>query len=351
MDVSVANARMVMMKFLIIFMMFLNVAVASDITDAFKNKDYRRVSDIYKSDPNRNFDKKELIFISYSLQRLGFYRQDIKLNVRIIKKGYASQHKKLLEDVKNGETVDGEEYPEALKVLYWNLMNDYGRIIESYDSASVLIERDHKHYLIFSKILSELEFREGKVDKFNDRIVAHIQHLQNKVYQFSASWSLSYISWQQESTLTGPNSKTGLIVTNSGSCLGGDVGIENYLFHFYLDGCAFAGTGGVEADSSSAITYQQSNVPAYGIKAGPGASMIVSSSKSRIGIKLPVIYTLQKLQEPSNAGYDIKEESPVSVIASLYSRWQFDKWYFQTEFGKYMQVEQTFWGLGIGRKF
>ncbi len=339
------------MKFLFIFLILLSVASANDVSEAFATKDYRRISDIYRDSPNRNYSKKDLIFISYSLRKLGFFRQDIKLNIRLIKKEYARPHKKLLSDVAKGETIDSDEYPEALKVLYWNLMNDYGNILESYKSSSKLIKKDHQHYLIFSKILSELEFREGKVDKYNDKIVAHIQYLENKVYRFSKSLSFQYISWQQESSLESATSKTGLVVTNRGVCVGGDMGVENSFYHFYVDGCFFAGSGGVSSDASSPIKYQQSNVPAYGAKFGPGASMIVSSSGSRIGLKIPVIYSLQKLQEPSNTAFDIKSESPLSFVASLYSRWQFQRWYFQTEFGKYIQTEQTYWGLGIGKKF
>lgn len=342
---------MVMMKFILIFMFCVGSALASDVTVAFKNKDFKRVTAFYRNNPNRNYSKQELIFISYSLRKMGFYRQDIKLNVKLIKQNFSREHQKLLSDLRASETIDGEDYPDALKVLYWNLMNDYGKILEGYENQSALIKKDHQHYLIFSKLLSELEFREKMVDKFNDKIIAHIQHLENKVYKFSSSLFASYVSWQQDSILKGPSSKTGLIVTNSGVCAGGDIGFENYLFHFYLDGCVFAGSGGVSADSTSTITYQQSNVPALGFKAGPGASMIVSSSRSRIGIKLPLIYTIQNLQEPKNPGYSIESGSPLSFVASLYSRWQFNTWYFQTEFGKYMQQEQSFWGLGIGKNF
>jgi hypothetical protein len=340
-----------MMKIIIILIMLMNVAFASDVTDAWDRKDFVRITEIYRDEPARSFSKKELVYISYSLRKRGFYRQDIKLNIRLIKQNYASSHKKLISDIKNAETIDGDDYPEALKVLYWNLMNDYGQILGSYKDASTLIKKDHQHYLMFSKILSELEFREGKVDKYNDKIVAHITYLENKVYKFSRSLSFQYISWQNESTLSGPGSKTGLVVTNRGVCGGGDLGYENSFYHFYVDGCVFAGSGGVSSDSSSAIKYRQSNVPAYGAKFGPGASMIVSSSGSRIGLKLPIIYTSQKLQEPANSAYSIKEESPVSFVGSLYSRWQFKTWYFQTEFGKYIQKEQTFWGLGLGKNF
>jgi hypothetical protein len=79
--------------------------------------------------------------------------------------------------------------------------------------------------------------------------------------------------------------------------------------------------------------------------------MIVSSSGSRIGVRLPVIYTYQKLQDPKSDNYNIEQNEPLDYVASLYSRWQFKTWYFQTEFGKYLQAEQTYWGLGLGKNF
>lgn len=338
------------MKLLLVLILCLSSAFASEVEEAFKRKDFKTVAHIYRDNQKKEFTPKELIYISYSLRKMGYFRQDIKLNIRLINKKYLADHKKLLTQVRKSETVDGEEYPEGLKVLYWNLMNDFGQILESYNDASELVQKDHQRYLTFSKLLSELEFREGKVDKFNDRIVAHILSLQNAVYKPSYSLSFQYISWQTETDILSSNTKTGLLITNRGLCVGGDAGIENASYHFYVDGCVFAGSGGV-SNTSDGVDYQQSNVPAYGAKFGPGASMIVSSSKSRIGIKLPVIYTLQKLQQPANPAYVIKDISPISLVASIYSRWQFTHWYFQTEFGKYVQVEQTFWGLGIGKSF
>lgn len=343
---------MVVMRFILLLLAFSPTAFASDVTDVFKKNDYSGVHQVYQENPSRNFSKKELVMISYSLRKLKFYRQDVKLNVRLIKKEFQRYHKRIIKQIKDGDTIDSDDYPEALKVLYWNLMNAYGEIIFSYQKNSELIKKDHEHYLMFAKILSELEFREGKVDKLNDRIMAHILMLQNKVYKFSASWYLQYLSWQQESQLQGPTSSSNLIVTNKGLCLGGDLGYENATYHWYVDGCAFYGSGGVSAEASGAsIRYQQANVPAYGLKFGPGASLIVSSSKSRIGIKLPIVFNVQSLTNPAEDGFSIKAESAISVATSLYSRWQFDKWYFQTEFGKYVDREATIWSLGIGHQF
>ncbi len=343
---------MVVVKFFLLLILVSGAALGSDVLDGFKRKDYRGVHRIYQENPSRNFSRKELIMISYSLRKLGFYRQDVKMNVRLVKKEYNQYHKRLLKQIKAGDTIDSDEYPEALKVLYWNLMNAYGQIILSYEKNSQLIKKDHEHYLIFAKILSELEFREGKVDKLNDRIMAHILMLQNKVYKFSSSWSLQYMSWQQESQLLGPSGfSSKLTVTNRGMCLGGDLGYENANYHWYVDGCAFFGSGGVSAESGTGVNYQQSNVPAYGLKFGPGASLIVSSSKSRIGVKLPIVYNVQSLQNPGQANFSIEAESAISVATSLYSRWQFDKWYLQSEFGKYVDREATIWTLGFGRQF
>lgn len=345
---------MVVARICLLFILTSTAALASDVMDEFKRKNYAGIHRIYQENPSRNYTRKELVMISYSLRRMRFFRQDIKLNIRLIKKSYERYHKRLLKQIKAGDTIDSDEYPEAVKVLYWNLMNAYGEIILSYENNSQLIKKDHQHYLMFAKLLSELEFREGKVDKLNDKIMAHILMLQNKVYKFSKSWYLQYMSWQQESQLNGPNGfSTNLIVTNKGLCLGGDMGYENATYHWYVDGCAFYGSGGVssEAGGGNAVRYQQSNVPAYGLKVSPGASLIVSSSKSRIGIRVPVVFNIQSLTNPDQPGFSIEAESAISVAPSLYSRWQFNKWYFMSEFGKYYDREATIWSLGIGRQF
>lgn len=339
----------------IILSLFLTCVQAADnsLRDAFNAKDYKQISNIYQNDMQKNYSRQELIVISYSLRKLGFFRQDIKLNIRLIKKNYSPQHQKLLAAIKRGDTIDGDKYPEALKVLYWNLFTSYGEILKGYNQDSKLVEVDNKYFSLFSKILSELEFREGQVDKYNDAIIAHRQYLTNKIYRFKSSWSVQYVSWQQDATLKHATAgKAGLIVTNKGYCAGGDVGYENYRFHFYVDGCILYGSGGVKNNDQDLIdNYQQANIPAYGIKAGPGASIIVSSSKSRIGIRLPMLYSVQKLTTPNDPAYSVDQGSSLAFISSLYSRWQFNKWYFQTEFGKYIKQEQTFWGLGFGKEF
>jgi len=350
MDVLAAGPLMVMRNIFLLFIIFPLNSIASDILNAYNTKDFARITQIYAQSPERAYDDKELILISHSLRKEGFNRQDIKLNVRLIKQKYLREHQKLVKAIKDGDSIDGSEYTEGLKIVYWNLLQDYGKIIEGYSNVSQLIDKDHKAFLQYNKILSNLEFRESQVDKLSDKLMAHIQDLQERVYKFSWSLSATYVSWQQFAKLTYATGKSHLTITNQGNCLGGDAGYENRYYHFYFDGCFLYGAGNVQGETSGP-TYQQSSIAAYGLKAGPGVSMIVSSSRSRIGVKLPLIANYQKLSQPADTTATVKEESPLSAMLSLYSRWQFNKWYFQTEFGKYVNNDASFWGLGAGRSF
>ncbi|HXH75002.1 MAG TPA: hypothetical protein VNJ08_08555 [Bacteriovoracaceae bacterium] len=342
---------MVIVKIIVLIMLSTPVAFANEIQKAFKSRDYGRVASTYLANKDKPYKEKDYVVISYSLRKQGYFREDIKVVYGLIKRFYDKDHTKILRSIKSGETLDSDEVAEPLKIHYWNLFNDYANILRQYQTKSQTLSTDHRHFRAFAKILSEVEFREGKVDKTVDSITAHLQYLDDKIYHFKTSFSFLYVSWQQEANLEGPAGNIALVITNRGFCTGGEMGLENYLFHFYLDGCLLYGSGGVKNTERSGPDYQQSNLPAYGLKGGPGASVIVSSSGSRIGIKIPVLYSLQEITNPDQAGYSVSGNANISILTTLYSRWQFDKWYLQTEFGKYVQEEESFWGLGIGRIF
>ena len=331
----------------------INSAWASQVGSLFKKKEYQKIVSRYiKPEKHKHLTTKEMVMLSYSLRKLKRYREDTRIVAKIITKDHRADHAKIRKHIAKKETLDADDYPKSLPVLYWYLFNDYAQLLLSYKSLSPQIEKDKIYYNTFRNILSELEFREGKVERLNDKVVSHLQYLEDKVYKISASWNLQYVSWQHSATLlrNSTGAKTGLILTNQGYCLGGDVGIENGFYHFNLDGCLLVGAGGVSAYGDPNITYQQ-KVPAVGLKVGPTASMIVSSSKSRIGIGLPLIYTSQNLTQPEDTDYKVKDGSPISMLATINSRWQFDRWYLRIEFGQYFAKQESFWGLGFGRTF
>ena len=342
-----------MIKWTLLILLIVNQAFGASMETLFKRKDYKGVvANYYLPTSLKTLKTKELVMLSFSLRKLKRYRDDAKVIYVMLKKDHAAHHAEIRKKVRNKETLDAEDYPKSLPIHYWYLFNDYADILLGHKKLNDQLEKDKQIYVVFRQILGELEFREGKVEKLNDKVMSHLQYLEDKIYHFTYSFSAQYVSWQHEATLRriSTNANTGLIITNAGSCVGGDIGMENGFYHFAVDGCFLMGSGGVSAYGDSNITYQQ-NIAASGLKVGPVASMIVSSSKSRIGIGIPLIYTKQKLTQPGDPDYTIDEGSPISYLATLYSRWQFGKWYVRSEFGQYFDKQESFWGLGFGRQF
>lgn len=341
------------MKILILLMLFFSQSVfASKVEELFKEKKYQEVASLFQDSRFNSLSAKDMILVSYSLRALGRYRDNTRLIVSMIKKLYSKEHSEIYKKIQNKVTLDAADYPKPLLFLYWNMYNDYAYIIKSYTKSNSQLNKDKSHFQYFRNILSELEFREGKVEKTNDQVTSHLQYLKDIEYNFSSSLQVQYISWQYSATITRNSTgrKTDLIVTNQGTCLGGDIGVESGFYQYSLEGCFLTGSGGVTSYGTSEVTYKQ-NLTAYGIKIGPSAYKIVSSSKSRIGISLPILFTSQKMTQPEDTDYVVNQESLINFVPTLNARWQFDKWYLKTEFGQYFGKKETLWALGVGRQF
>lgn len=342
-----------MIKIILLILTLSSAAHASNIEQAFKRKNYKAVIKTYLQSPEKRWTYSEMIKISYSLRKDSLYRQSIRLSLKILNVRFKKKHQEVIRKVRKSEMLDPEAFPKAMKILYWNIFRDYSQIIKQDEKITPLLEKDLKHFTFFHKVLTDLEFRENKIDKTNDEINAHVKGIKDRIYRLSYSMSFQYVSWQRSAFLysTTNDDKFDLLITNEGYCLGGDVGLENEFHHFFADGCLLIGAGGASSHDPQGPTYKQPAVPAYGFKGGLGYSKIVSSSKSRIGIKLPFIFTVQSLDAPLDETFSVDSRPQIDFLLSLYSRWHLDKWYFQTEFGKYLQKEDVFWGLGLGRSF
>lgn len=339
--------------FILLFFLISQPALSSEVKELFKQKKYQQVASYFDNLKRFNtLAPSEMILVSYSLRNLGRYRDNTKLIVIMIKKFYGKEHAQIFEKIQKKITLDSEDYPKSLILLYWNMYNDYAYIIKSYKKSDSQLEKDKTNFQNFRNFLSELEFREGKVEKTYDQVTSHLQYLNDIKYKFSSSLQLQYISWQYSATITKLSTgiKTDLIITNQGSCFGGDVGFESGFYHYALEGCLLSGSGGVTSYGTSSLTYKQ-NLTAYGVKLGPSAYKIVSSSKSRIGISLPILYTSQKMTQPDDPDYVVNQGTLVDFVPTLNARWQFDKWYLKTEFGQYFRKKETLWAIGVGRQF
>lgn len=166
--------------------------------------------------------------------------------------------------------------------------------------------------------------------------------------EVSKTISLDYISWQEQGKIKAGAADSHLIVTNKAVCAGGSIGYKTARYRQFLDGCFFYGSGNVGSDNNS-ITYNESDISVSGIKAALGAGAFVSSAKAEIGFKIPVMYRNQSLSKP--AGSSLREPPDFLAMGSLYSRWPFNKWFFQTEFSKIVGNDYTLFSLGAGYEF
>jgi hypothetical protein len=193
------------------------------------------------------------------------------------------------------------------------------------------------------------EFQESKVEKVYDLIQNHFKNLEDKKYIGTFRLFIDYVSWQYNAVLKGPLGENDLVVTNKGICPGLNYSQENKFFTFFADACYLFTSGGVSSDPSQ-VTYIQDNVLATGVKTSLGLGYFVSSSRSEIGFKLPIIYAIQNLENPPG-GYEVQEGSNLLTMIGVYSRWPIGSYFFQTEFSKYLTQDQLLWSLGFGYKF
>ena len=100
--------------------------------------------------------------------------------------------------------------------------------------------------------------------------------------------------------------------------------------------------------TQGAVSYRQESVPASGFKASLGGGMIVSESRSELGLRATFLYVNQGLETPATAGYSVDQPNAFSQVISLYSRWTFDQFYLQTDFGRYVKRPATLWSIGVG---
>ena len=173
-----------------------------------------------------------------------------------------------------------------------------------------------------------------------------VSHSEN-AYVLKKRVFLDYLSWQTTASLVGPFEPTSLLSTNVGFAPSFGVSLENKSWAYHGDLSFVYGSGGVSA-AQGAVTYQQSNVSAWGGKFAISVGKIVSSKRTELGLKASLLAIKQDLETPAVAGYTIEKQNTVNGILSIYSRWTFDAIYLETEFGRYIAKPATLWALGFG---
>jgi hypothetical protein len=262
-------------------------------------------------------------------------------------KEHTTETKVVNEAIHRGTDVDEKLITPAYKELLYKLYLGYtGRALQS-DSISRINSKETSLTQFLKKALEKLEHREKEVDARSDLVRNHLVVLESKQFRFKFRTFLEFLSWQSQATLVGPFESTGLLTTNIGFCPGVALNYENRFWAISTDLCGLYGAGGVSA-IQGLVEYQQSNVPAYGGKWSLGIGKVVASSGSEFGVRGNLLYVRQTLTTPPNPQYSVDQNKTLGGSITLFSRWRFQRLYFQTDFGRMVGRPATVWSLGIG---
>ena len=267
--------------------------------------------------------------------------------IKAFNKVHAVETAKIKKAVNQGEELNSKDYSQDYKELLFRIYSGYASRLVEAKSLDSNVNRDTPLFDFFKKALGKLEYKEDEVDATSDKVKARLIHLEEKKYRIKWRVSLNYLSWQSQASLIGPFETTSLLSTNLGICPGLGASLENRFWALSLDLQGLYGSGGVSA-VQGLVEYQQSQIPAFGGRLALGGGRIVSSSGSEVGLRVSALYVRQSLTRPSDTQYSIEQNKTLSFTASVFSRWRFNRFYFETDFGRTVARPSTIWSIGLG---
>jgi len=351
-------AAIITNTFLALVLLFsLNSYALSDyakIKRSFIKKNYSQVlQNFSRTRSKKDLYKKSqiLLILAISSERIKRYDYAYSFYYKKLVKEHRRTFIYVNKSIQNGDLIDETKVTSSFKVSLWKVATNLYKWLMEQDKVN---KRFLSRQNLLSKIVNtliELEFREAKGDKILSNVNIHAELLNRKESRYSYRLFVDIISWQKEATITKNDMSLGgdLVVTNTGLCAGGGVSYQNYYFGFNLDTCLALGLGNVSLNSGSIEEYQQSNIVAAGVKVSPGISVFVSEKKAELGIRVPIFYAIQDLEEPS--GFTLEEDPNLSFLVSLYSKWPINEYFIQTEFSKFLSNDSSMWSIGVGLNF
>jgi len=325
--------------------------VQNEIARLYQQKKYRLV--VRKYLVNRKavlHDYRTALLVNIAYEKLREYPEALTLNFDYIRTNFQTENVRLKKEFQNNQAPDPANYPLQFQSVFFRIYGDYSQEILGATWQGGVSGRNLSAFEQYKKALDALGYQAEAVQNIHDRVDNHLKLLKKKKYRWRPRVFLDYISWQTSASLNGPYETTALLATNVGLCPGAGISYESGFWALSFDLSYLQGSGGVSA-TQGLVQYQQTDVSATGFKAALGAGMIVSESRSELGLRLTVLDVSQSLARPDSTGYSVEQPNSLSEVISIYSRWTFDHFYLQSDFGRYFKRPATLWSLGLGYSF
>ncbi|MFA7614699.1 MAG: hypothetical protein WCY48_10725 [Candidatus Caldatribacteriota bacterium] len=263
-------------------------------------------------------------------------------SLELAQRKYPQEHKEIVELIENEDFLESDEYSDELKEIYFNAF------VNKLEEFKRTEKSDHEIPLLLN-ILEGLEYKEDEVASLVESFEKRQKHIIAKRWVKDFDLGISFTSFQRHIDLESPSDKQKLINTTKASCFGGGLNIKNQYWSLTTHGCFMIGNSNIKEREGSP-QYKESSVPLWGIKVSQRMGKIVSSTRSELGISLPVIYYNQDLKNPSGS-YKVKDDKSFIVAPAIYGRWALGKLVFDTEIGQFLDQSNTYYSLSFGVKF
>jgi tetratricopeptide (TPR) repeat protein len=286
--------------------------------------------------------------VAISLERREKYKEAIEIYRKIILNFNKVEHGKILSS--KPSRIDPSFYEHTkLPFYYYKLSYLSTQLFLKTTTYSPLEERVKFKRNADGFILLS---RKVKVDELDLKALEEV--LKEKITEersmlYKKTWyaSADLMSWQDRVILVNNASqtRTNLLSTSMGTCIGAGRKWENAKYEFNLEGCYATGTSSISSEDRF-VDYQQSSVAVSGVIFGPGMYFKTISDNILLGLHLPIKYRKGNWTNPRPDLYTFERESAIEAGFFIQSKIKINKISIRTRLGKVFPNPGSLWSVG-----
>jgi hypothetical protein len=279
-------------------------------------------------------------------EKLGYHKDALVIYAVLVKKKYPGVNRNVINAYKeNGNAEDiPAELDEKLSYYYYK---------KAYNAKMLYDENNNNLFyraaLMYAEICMEGDHYEDEAEELFEAAGERNNEYKRLVYKKSKNLLVSYMTWQDELTLTSSNGSTQEIKsTAEGTCFGGGFEYANAYVNYKIDGC-FAFASATVGEDSANIDYFQSNVAERALFLFPGVKWMPGAGGVSIGFSAPLVYRSGDFTEPD--GFTLDGKSKMGIGLMLESGWRKESFGVDLKLGKVSGFSSTTMSFGMNYKF
>jgi hypothetical protein len=326
----------------------------SEMQMALDKNQEEKVEDLFDENEKLISKSREALErLAISFERRSKFIEAAKIYKKLISLFYEKEHNYLMKNKDSNNFNSAEIQKTQLPYYYYKLAFLF---VQQYRTTHEFTNPSEKAKLYqiatISIVIAEKASKNPSEIKLLKELLLEKENEEINM-QYVESWYglMGISSWQdyvylKNSTLY---TRSKLITTNIGLCLGGGKKWENIKYEFNLDGCYFQGTSTVsEVDTN--IQFSQSKVPVKAVFMGPGLYVKSFSEYIKIGLQVPIFYRNGNWALPKG-NYTFENQSLIGGGPMIQIKVKAKKINILTRIGKMFPNPSILWSTGLTYDF